>query len=49
MYEESADNGGNVRKWCRFFRGGMTNVLDEERNGRLSLVTDDLKGNVNEN
>jgi hypothetical protein len=33
-------NEGNMRKWCRLFREGRTNVHDE-RSGCPSLVTDD--------
>jgi hypothetical protein len=28
----------NVRKWCRLFEEGRTNVHDDKRNGYLSLV-----------
>jgi hypothetical protein len=31
-----------VRQWCRMFRDGRTNVHDEERSGRPSVVRDDL-------
>lgn len=27
-------NDGNVRKWCRVFNKGRTNVLDGEQSGR---------------
>ena len=37
-----------MRKWFWLFKEGRTNVHDEERSGCPSLVTDDLKGNVNE-
>ena len=37
---EGAMNRGNVRKWCRLFKEGRTNVHDEERSGRPSLVPD---------
>jgi transposase len=33
---------GTVRQWCRMFRHGWTNVLDEEWSDRPSLVCDDL-------
>ena len=36
-----------MRKRCRLFKENRANVHDEERNGRLSLVTDDLKAKVN--
>ena len=47
MCSEGAVNEGIVRKWCWLFREGRTNVRDLEWNGCLSLVTDDLKENVN--
>uniref|UniRef100_A0A1B6DDI6 Mos1 transposase HTH domain-containing protein n=1 Tax=Clastoptera arizonana TaxID=38151 RepID=A0A1B6DDI6_9HEMI len=37
-----------VRQWVRFFKDGRTNVHDEERSGRPSLVSDDLLNKVNE-
>jgi hypothetical protein len=38
---------GNVWTWCQLFKESSTGVHDEERNGRPSLVTGDLKGKVN--
>jgi len=35
-----------VRQWCRLFEEGRTNVHDEERRGRPSVITDDLAENV---
>jgi hypothetical protein len=32
---------GTVRQWCRMFKDGRTDVLDEERSGRPSAVSDD--------
>ena len=40
---EGAVNEGNVRKWCRLFKVGRTNVYDDERSGRLPLATNDMK------
>jgi hypothetical protein len=40
-------NEGNTRKWCRLFKEGRTNVHEERRIGRPSLVTDDIKEKVN--
>jgi hypothetical protein len=37
VYGDGAVNEGNVRKWCRLFEEGRTNLLDEER--RAPLVT----------
>jgi hypothetical protein len=36
-----------MTKWCQLFKEGRTNVHDEERSGRSSLVTDDMKEKVN--
>ncbi|GBN75920.1 hypothetical protein AVEN_192893-1, partial [Araneus ventricosus] len=33
---------GMVRKWVRAFEDGHVNVHDEERNGRLCVITEDL-------
>lgn len=38
-----------VRKWCRLFGEGRTNVHDEERSGRPSVVNDDFVEKINEN
>src|SRR5215469_9962993 len=35
-------NWQNVTKWCREFSEGRTDVLDEQRSGRPSLISDDL-------
>ena len=35
-------NRQNVTKWCREFSEGRTDVHDEQRNGRPSLISDDL-------
>jgi len=35
---EGAMNKGYVRKWCRLFEEGKTNVNDEERSGKLSTI-----------
>jgi hypothetical protein len=40
---EGVMNESSVRKWCRVFNEGRTNVHDEERSGRPSLITEDLK------
>lgn len=39
-------NEASVRKWCIMFNDGRTNVHDEERSGRPSVVTDELKGRI---
>jgi len=35
-------NRQNVTKWCREFSEGRTEVHDEQRSGRPSLISDDL-------
>jgi len=35
-------NRQNVTKWCREFSEGRTDVHDEQRSGRHSLISDDL-------
>jgi hypothetical protein len=39
---------GMLRRWCRMFSEGRVNVHDDDRSGRLSLVTADLLDQVNE-
>ncbi|KAJ4435469.1 hypothetical protein ANN_18085, partial [Periplaneta americana] len=41
-------NERNVRKWCEMFNNGRTNVHDETRPGRPTLITEDLKTKVND-
>ena len=43
LHAEGAVNGGSVRKWCRLFKVGRTNMYDEERSRRLSLATNDME------
>jgi hypothetical protein len=38
-YGEGVMNESNVRKWCRMFNEGRTDVHTEERPGRPSLIT----------
>jgi len=45
--DEGAMNRGNVRKWCRLFKEGRTNVHDEKPSGRPPMVTDGLTEGVN--
>ena len=37
LYEESCMDVKNVRKWCREFTGGRTEIHAEERSGRPSI------------
>ena len=36
-----------VRQWCHLFEEGLTNIHDEERSGRPSVITDNLVEKVN--
>lgn len=38
---------GGVRQWCIRFKDGRTNVHDEGKSGRPSILTDELVDNVN--
>ncbi|GFW58538.1 HTH_48 domain-containing protein [Trichonephila clavipes] len=41
-YGTKAMSDSKVQKWVKKFKGGQTSVHDEERSGRLSIITDDL-------
>jgi transposase len=42
-------NRQNVAKWCREFNAGRTDIHDEQRTGRPSLINVDLVQKVEEN
>jgi hypothetical protein len=44
VYGENAMSDEMVRRWCRMFSEGRTDVHDDDRSGRPSLVTADLLG-----
>jgi hypothetical protein len=46
VYGRNVMNDGTVRQWCRMFKDGRTNVHDEERSVRPSVVSDDLVQSV---
>ncbi|GBL95563.1 hypothetical protein AVEN_54159-1 [Araneus ventricosus] len=48
IYGENVMTDGMVRKCVRQFNDGRTNVHDEARSGRPSVVNDGLVANVNE-
>jgi hypothetical protein len=48
VYSENAMSDGMVRRWCRMFSEGRTNVHDDDQSDRPSLVTSDLLDQVNE-
>jgi len=39
---------GRVRQWCIVFKNGRTNIHDEERSGRPTIVTDELVAKISE-
>ncbi|GFX77961.1 HTH_48 domain-containing protein [Trichonephila clavipes] len=42
VYGENIMSNGMERKWARAFKDGRTNIHDEERSGRPSVITDEL-------
>jgi hypothetical protein len=40
VYGQNIMSEGTLRQWCRTFEDGRTDVHDEERSGRLSLVSE---------
>jgi hypothetical protein len=48
VYGQNVLIEGTVRQWCRMFKDGRTNVHDEERSGRPSVVSDDLVQSVDQ-
>jgi transposase len=48
VYGEGLINDSNVRKWYRMFDEGRTDVHGEERSGRPSLITEDLKSRIDQ-
>ncbi|GBN30349.1 hypothetical protein AVEN_252944-1 [Araneus ventricosus] len=48
IYGENVMTDGMVRKWVRQFNDGRTNVHDEPRIARPSVVNDGLVAKVNE-
>lgn len=42
VYGEGVMNRTSVFKWCREFKNGRTDVHDEPRSGRSSILTDEL-------
>lgn len=48
VYGDGVMNRTNVYKWCREFKAGRTNVHDEQRSGRPSIVTDGMVNKIEE-
>ncbi|GBN15728.1 hypothetical protein AVEN_135083-1 [Araneus ventricosus] len=48
IYGENVMTDGMVRKWVRQFNDGRTNIQDEARSGRPSVVKDGSVAKVNE-
>jgi hypothetical protein len=46
VYGEVVMNKGNMCKWCRLFNGGKTDVHNEARSGRPSVIIVDLKEKI---
>jgi transposase len=42
VYGQTIISEGSIKQRCRIFKDGRTNVHDEERSGRPSVVSDDL-------
>ncbi|GFX12599.1 HTH_48 domain-containing protein [Trichonephila clavipes] len=48
VYRNNVMNESPIRKWCIQFKNSQTNVRDEEKSGRPSIVTDELVAKVDE-
>lgn len=48
VYGNNVMNESSVRKWCIQLKNGRTNVHDEAKSGRPSIVTDELVVKVDE-
>jgi len=48
VYGNEVMSEGGVRQWCIVFKNDRTNVHDEERSGRPTIVTDELVTKINE-
>jgi transposase len=48
VYGQNVMSEGTVRQWCRMFKDRRTNVHDEERSGRPSVVSDDLVQSIDQ-
>jgi hypothetical protein len=46
VYGQQVMSEGTLRQWCRMVKDGRTNVHDEERSGRPSVVSDDFVQNL---
>jgi hypothetical protein len=48
VYGQNIVSEGTARQWCRMFKDGRTNVHDEKRSGRPSVLSDDLARSVDQ-
>jgi len=48
VYGQGVMSEGRVRQWCIDFKNGRTNIHNEERSGRPTVVTDELVAKINE-
>jgi predicted transcriptional regulator len=46
VYSQNVKSEETVRQWCRMFKDEQTNVHNEERSHRPSVVSDDLVQNA---
>jgi hypothetical protein len=49
VFSVYGENGENMEKWCREFEAGRSDVHDEIRSGRPSVVTDEIIQETDEN
>ena len=47
VYGNEVMSEGGVMQWCIVFKNGRTNIHDEERSGRPTIVTDELVAKIN--
>ena len=47
VYGNDVMSEGGVRQWCIMFKNGRNNFHNEERSGRLTIVTDELVAKIN--
>jgi hypothetical protein len=48
VYGQNVTSEGTVSQWCRMFNYWRTNVYNEDRSGRPSVVSDDLVQSVDQ-
>jgi hypothetical protein len=48
VYGQNLMSEGTIRQWCRMFKGGRTNVRNEEQSFQPSVVSDELVQSVDQ-